>query len=133
MARLRMVKPQVNGLRPAVTMLQRQQAGGSWQRDNLDERAFYKTARWQRLRMQILIRDLFTCQWPGCGRVIAQTSQLVADHIIPVRIDPSRKWDESNLRCLCAACHNGPRQAEEVALYGRPGEGGIKTSEPFDL
>ena len=133
MARLRMVKPQVNGLRPAVTMLQRQQAGGSWQRDNLDERAFYKTARWQRLRMQILIRDLFTCQWPGCGRVIAQTSQLVADHIIPVRIDPSRKWDETNLRCLCAACHNGPRQAEEVALYGRPGEGGIKTSEPFDL
>jgi 5-methylcytosine-specific restriction endonuclease McrA len=125
MARLKMLGSQVSNLRPAVSMLQRQQAA-SWQRDNPEERAFYKTARWQRLRMQVLIRDLFTCQWPGCGRVVAQTSQLVADHIIPVRADPSLKWDESNLRCLCAACHNGPRQAEEVALYGRPGEGGSK-------
>lgn len=133
MSRLKMVKPQVNGLRPAVSMLQRQQAGGSWQRDNADERAFYKTARWQRLRMRVLERDLFTCQWPGCGRIEADTSKLVADHEVPVRIDPSRKWDETNLRCLCSACHNGPRQAEEVALYGRPGEGGVKTSGPSGL
>ena len=133
MSRLKMVKPQVNGLRPAVSMLQRQQAGGSWQRENVDERAFYKTAQWQRLRWSVLVRDNFTCQWPGCCRIEADTSKLVADHKVPVRIDPSRKWDETNLRCLCSACHNGPRQAEEVALYGRPGEGGIKTSGPSGL
>lgn len=112
-----MIGAQVGNLRPAVLILQRKDAG-AWQKDNAEERAFYKTARWQRLRMRVLERDLFTCQWPGCGRIEVDTSKLVADHIVPVRIDPARKWDETNLRCMCAACHSGPRQVEEAALYG---------------
>ena len=43
-------------------------------------RAWYNTARWRALRLVIFERDLFTCQWPGCGRVEPRTSLLVADH-----------------------------------------------------
>ena len=43
-------------------------------------RKLYKTARWRALRMVILTRDMFTCQWPSCGLMTADTSQLVVDH-----------------------------------------------------
>jgi 5-methylcytosine-specific restriction protein A len=112
-ARLKQVKPQVRTLGLAVTM-----AAPVMRRGSFEDRSFYKTARWQRLRWDVLVRDSFTCQWPGCGRVEADTSLLVADHIEPVRVAPERKWDEANLRCLCKACHDGPRQAQEVAIYG---------------
>lgn len=58
MSRLKMIGSQVSNLQPAVSMLQRQQTGGSWQRENPEERAFYKTARWQRLRWAVLARAL---------------------------------------------------------------------------
>lgn len=127
MGRLKQVKPQLGTLRPAINMLAPRAAGGSWQRENPEERQFYKTARWQRLRMAVLTRDLFICQWPGCGRLVADTSKLVADHIVPVRVDPELKWDAVNLRCLCKDCHDGPRQVQELAMYGpsgRMGRGG---------
>ena len=118
MGRLKQVRPQVATLGLAVPMMSRRQ-DVSFQRDNSEDRAFYKTARWQRLRWSVLVRDLFTCQWPGCGRLVSDTSLLVADHIVPVRVDPALTWDEGNLRCLCKDCHDGPRQAQEAALFGR--------------
>lgn len=113
MAKLKQLRPQVAMLAPAVVMKRSTGAGAAD-----DETAFKKTARWQRLRWSVLVRDEFTCQWPGCGVTPSDTSQLVADHIVPVRIEPSRKWDEDNLQCLCKACHDGPKQAMEVATYG---------------
>ncbi|OWU83816.1 HNH endonuclease [Oceanicola sp. 22II-s10i] len=74
-------------------------------------RAWYGTARWQRLRWAVLVRDLFTCA--KCGRVEGQTSQLVADHIEPHRGDPALFWDEGNLQCLCKPCHDSEKQREE--------------------
>ena len=121
MARLKMVKPQIRMLKPQIGLARRPTGAVPRRIDGDDDGAFRKTARWQKLRWSILFRDQFTCQWHTCGRVIADTSQLVADHIVPARIDPLRKWDESNLRCLCAACHNGPRQVEERAVYGDGG------------
>jgi 5-methylcytosine-specific restriction enzyme A len=76
-------------------------------------RAWYSTAKWQRLRWSILVRDLFTCQRPGCGRIEADTSQLVADHIDPHRGDEAKFWDPLNLQCLCKRCHDTVKQAEE--------------------
>jgi 5-methylcytosine-specific restriction enzyme A len=78
-------------------------------------RDWYKTARWQRLRWSILKRDLFTCQWPGCGRIEANTSLLVADHIEPHRGDDRLFWDERNLQCLCKACHDRHKQRAEAS------------------
>jgi 5-methylcytosine-specific restriction endonuclease McrA len=50
---------------------------------------------------------------PGCGRIEADTSKLVADHIMPHRGDERLFWDEANLQCLCKACHDGVKQAAE--------------------
>jgi len=114
MGRLRHVKTQVPTLGLAVGMARKSKASVAQQ----GETAFKKTARWQRLRWNVLVRDQFTCQWPGCGVTLSDTSLLVADHIVPVRVEPTRKWDEDNLQCLCKPCHDGPKQAMELAIYG---------------
>lgn len=119
MARLRQLRPQVSNVRLAVKMLAPREVDRAMLREVPEDRAFYKTARWQRKRMDILVRDLFTCQWPGCGVLMQDSSQLVADHIIPVRVRPDLKWEDANLHCLCKTCHDGPKQAQENATYGK--------------
>ena len=76
-------------------------------------RAWYKTARWQKLRWSVLVRDLFTCA--RCGRIEGNTSRLVADHIVAHRGDEALFWDGANLQCLCKACHDSDKQREERA------------------
>lgn len=87
--------------------------GRDRERDQREWRKWYKTARWQRLRMTVLVRDLFTCQWPGCGRIEADTSKLVADHREPHRGDEAMFWDADNLQCLCKPCHDSRKQRAE--------------------
>lgn len=74
-------------------------------------RNWYNTSRWKDLRWDVLEAALFTCT--RCGRLEGDTSKLVADHIIPHRGDEGRFWDRSNLQCLCKACHDRVKQAEE--------------------
>lgn len=74
-------------------------------------RKWYKTARWQKLRWSILVRDVFTCR--RCKRVEGNTALLVADHIEPHRGDERRFWDADNLQCLCKACHDSDKQRAE--------------------
>lgn len=81
-------------------------------------RAWYRTAAWSRLRMHVFERDLFTCQWPGCGRLQGDTSQLVAHHLRPHRGNAKMFWDLNNLHTVCKACHDGPIQAQERATLG---------------
>lgn len=78
-------------------------------------RKWYATARWKRLRLAIFERDLFTCQWTGCGRIEANTSQLVADHRKPHRGDGALFWDDTNLQTLCKPCHDRHKQRAERA------------------
>ncbi len=80
-------------------------------RDAQPWRAWYKTKRWQRLRWLVLVRDLFTCQ--RCGKVEADTSQLVADHRKRHRGVEALFWDILNLWTLCKPCHDGWKQAQE--------------------
>jgi 5-methylcytosine-specific restriction enzyme A len=80
-------------------------------------RRWYSLKRWRDLRLEVLARDLFTCRM--CRRLEADTSQLVADHIVQHRGDPGRFWAEGNLQTLCAPCHNRLKQAAERAA--RPG------------
>lgn len=72
---------------------------------------WYYTARWKRLRWDVLVEANFTCQ--RCGRIEADTSRLIADHIRPHRGDPELFWDRENLQCLCDTCHSGDKQREE--------------------
>jgi 5-methylcytosine-specific restriction enzyme A len=58
------------------------------------------------LRHAVLIRDKFTCQYPGCGAKVTNASAEV-DHVIPVRAfkRPGDANSLTNLWTLCTACH----------------------------
>lgn len=73
------------------------------------------TAAWRRLRDQVLVRDLYTCQ--HCGKLITKKGDAHVDHI-----NEDAHLESSNqlqfLQLLCASCHgvktrqamrNGPR------------------------
>jgi 5-methylcytosine-specific restriction endonuclease McrA len=82
-------------------------------------KAWYNTARWQRLRMLVFKRDRYTCQC-GCGLIEGNTSLLVCDHKIPHRGDERLFWDETNLQTLLKSCHDRAKQkAEQVSLHTR--------------
>lgn len=93
---------------------QRADAGAPWRR-------WYKTARWQALRLKIFVRDRFTCQMAGCARIEGDTSKLVCDHKTPHRGDERLFWDEANLQTLCKPCHDSLKQAAEQATRHQRG------------
>ena len=93
-------------------------------------RAWYKTARWQKLRWQVLIDSAFRCAVCGwqhslavssaalvaVGRadlVVGKAPELVADHKIAHRGDETLFWARGNLQCLCKGCHDGAKQKAE--------------------
>jgi 5-methylcytosine-specific restriction enzyme A len=78
-------------------------------------RRWYRTARWLALRLRILGRDHWTCQWPGCHRSLAGKGMAVVDHKVPHRGDEARFWDEGNLWALCKPCHDGAKARAERA------------------
>jgi 5-methylcytosine-specific restriction enzyme A len=84
-------------------------------RDAQAWRRWYKTTRWNKLRMLVLTRDLFICQRPGCGRVCDGKGEAVCDHKRPHHGDEAMFWDEANLWCLCKACHDGWKARIEAA------------------
>lgn len=112
MAKLTTLKSRLSPLRSKLSAPSGRQAYDA-DRDRQDWRRWYKTARWQALRYAVLTRDLFTCQWPGCGRVEADTSRLVADHRRAHRGDEKLFWDERNLQTLCKPCHDSRKQRQE--------------------
>lgn len=81
-------------------------------------RAWYKLARWARLRIRIFVRDGYACQMQGCG---ITTARPIADHIKPHRGDPGLFWDEGNIQTLCKPCHDSRKQAAEAADRRRGG------------
>lgn len=114
MARLKTLPSMLSTLPPSLGYLDAPAQSRSANRSFFSPwRKWYATTRWRKLRMAILTRDLFTCQRPECGRTIADTSQLVADHKVPHRGDEALFWDEGNLQTLCRACHDGVKQREE--------------------
>lgn len=103
---LRVMGPRIGAVAPvdAAEASRRRDASLAW-------RAWYKTARWQRLRWQVLVAACFICV--RCRRVEGKTAQLVADHVVPHRGDATLFWDDGNLQCLCKTCHDSAKQAEE--------------------
>jgi len=66
------------------------------------------------LRWQVLVRDLFTCQ--RCRLIVTGKGQAVADHVRPHRGNEAMFWNASNIQCICKACHDSIRQAEDKAF-----------------
>lgn len=69
---------------------------------------------WRRLRDQVLLRDLYTCQ--HCRQVF-DPKDLVCDHIINTAQGGTD--DPTNLQTLCNPCHDKKTHTESMA-------GGIK-------
>lgn len=78
-------------------------------------RRWYKTAEWSALRSRVFLRDLYTCQMPGCTAI---TERPVADHRTPHRGDRDLFFDASNVQTLCKPCHDGPKQRQERRWMG---------------
>jgi 5-methylcytosine-specific restriction endonuclease McrA len=114
MGKLRQLRGPLPVVKPRLAFLNDDKAAASRARDRVQEhRAWYKTQRWRRLRWQVLVRDLFTCQI--CKTVEPKTSELVGDHKVPHRGDEVLFWDEGNVWCLCKRCHDSVKQKEEAA------------------
>lgn len=118
MGKLKELTPRLGTLPSRVAQAPADEAGRSRFRDaQAPWRAWYRTARWQALRLAVLLRDGWRCQWPGCGVVLRpgrdDPRSAVVDHIRAHRGDAALFWDESNLTALCKACHDGPKQAQE--------------------
>lgn len=111
MARLKTLKPRLRTLRASVLRVPAGRVEVDRHRNAQPWRAWYKLARWRRLRWTVLVRDGFTCC--RCGRLEADTSQLVADHCEPHRGDATLFWDRENLQTLCKPCHDRAKQREE--------------------
>jgi 5-methylcytosine-specific restriction protein A len=107
------LKPIGSRLKPAMTREESEQQRHRNRDREQHWRKWYKTSRWQKLRWDVLVRDLFTCQMKSCGRIEANTALLVADHKIPHHGDERLFWDRDNLQCLCKPCHDRLKQAEE--------------------
>jgi len=66
---------------------------------------------WRKLRANFLVFHP-TCELCAQLDPPRLTAASVVDHIQPIREAPERRLDESNLRALCKACHDGAVQAE---------------------
>ena len=118
MARLRSLAPVVGRLGSTLPLQQRDGHGHS--RTAEPWRGWYSLARWRELKARVHLRDLFRCQQPGCGVLISQSRDRIADHVQPHRGDPVLFWDDGNVTTLCKPCHDRTKQAEErrAALRG---------------
>jgi 5-methylcytosine-specific restriction endonuclease McrA len=120
MSRLTNIKPGIRTVAPQLATIQRDVAERERfkARDQaMAWRAWYRTARWQALRQQTLIRDLYRCQKTGVllsGKHPAPNSPVV-DHIKPHSGDPALFWDEANLQAVSKEYHDSIKQAVEHA------------------
>jgi len=92
-------------------------------RANAPWRAWYGTARWQRLRQEVLIRDCYTCQRTGLilgGKYPAPDSPTV-NHKKPHRGNAALFWDIANLETVSKAEHDAAIQREEQASMNQRG------------
>lgn len=103
-ARGRLSRPAFN----AATRTQERDTRTAW-------RAWYKTARWQKLRQVILKRDNWRCAQSGVlviGKYPAGNSAVI-DHKIPHRGDAALFWDPANLQVVSKEYHDGEKQRLE--------------------
>lgn len=116
MPKIKSLKPSLESVAPPLARRAVSEPDRSSLRDTAQPwRAWYKTGRWQRLRMAILKRDRFTCQVTGValvGRYPAPNSPVV-DHCVPHRGDEALFWEESNLQAVSKAYHDSDKQRLE--------------------
>lgn len=117
MAKLKTLAPRIGVMRSRISPAPLDERDRSRNRDATQPwRAWYKTARWVKLRRRILLRDNYTCQATGVlcvGKHPAENSPVV-DHKTPHRGDERLFWDDTNLQVVSKAYHDSTKQAEEA-------------------
>lgn len=117
MAKLGTLKPRLSGLPPRLGAADRDGKGRDQHRSATKPwRAWYKTARWEKLRQQAFVRDLYTCQRSGVlciGKHPAPNSP-VANHKRRHNGDPALFWDINNIETVSKEVHDTIVQAEEA-------------------
>lgn len=78
---------------------------------NKQANAFYQSKVWEHVAVETKRRAYFTCAC--CGHTYDRPGYLITDHIVPLRVDGSRKLDPDNLWVLCKSCHYWKTQLEE--------------------
>lgn len=76
----------------------------------------YCSAGWKAARREVLLRDGYQCQAPGCGRLVTGRNAHV-DHIVRKSISGSD--ETSGLQTLCASCHSKKTRQE---MHGTAGD-----------
>jgi len=112
--------PPVFRSRTAPTPLERDRDRDR-RRDEAEQRRWYKTARWQKLKVAVHERDSYLCRATNViclGKYPADDSP-VADHVIEPNGDADLFWDMDNIRTVSKAFHDGERQREQIAQRGR--------------
>lgn len=66
---------------------------------------FYRSNDWRKLSLLVRTEE------PVC-RICEQARTTEADHIIPISLDWSKRFDRDNLRGLCSACHMKVRKEQ---------------------
>ncbi|WP_193336178.1 HNH endonuclease [Devosia beringensis] len=82
-------------------------------------RGWYHSARWQKLRLQVLERDLYTCRHTGqilAGKAPALNSAVV-HHKVPHKGDERLFWDINNLEAVSKEWHDSEAQRTEKQAY----------------
>ena len=79
----------------------------------------YKDKRWEKKRIVILKRDMYTCQM--CKQYGKGTEANTAHHIFPLEYYPDYKYCNWNLISLCSKCHNAmhDRDTHELTSAGK--------------
>lgn len=116
---LKTLKPLVNKMPPRIAT-PREIRDTAYSPD-ATVRSWYKSARWQRLRIEVLARDLYTCQQTGVllvGKAPAPDSPVV-DHKTPHRGDPDLFWDPNNLQAVSKEWHDSEKQRQERSTSAR--------------
>ncbi|MCU5226741.1 HNH endonuclease [Bacillus tropicus] len=78
---------------------------------NKSSRSFYNSRLWKDMRELIYRRDHGLCVQCRSKDIIKIGD--VVDHIIPIRVDWSKRLEPSNLQTLCHACHNKKIKEDE--------------------
>lgn len=73
---------------------------------NATRYADYSNPEWRKLRAKVLTEH------PYCAKCGITNVKLHVHHIEPVRLNPQRFLDESNLIVLCESCHTIETQKE---------------------
>ncbi|HSW62191.1 MAG TPA: HNH endonuclease signature motif containing protein [Dissulfurispiraceae bacterium] len=76
----------------------------------------YDSVRWRKARIWWLNSH------PLCVMCLQQgrdTAATVIDHIIPHNDDYEKFWDSNNWQSLCASCHSGVKQMQELHGYSQ--------------